>query len=183
MMKKSLLVVLALFSGCVLHAQKEYTFNEGPVRMQCKADSLFATVGKPWPWSCTIAGDISPYIDTPIGIQIKMKSREEFPQREIVGEGLKRVYPYTSTFETEYYLDLTGNSKINDPFATLIRPDDPSAPPEPIEGIEASLDGSFWLEVLIVEVTSYDPATKEVKVKDIAKGRVHGKLICPQCVV
>lgn len=178
-MRLALTLTLAL---TVCATRPHIPFNEGKPRIQCKAEFLTAVVGKPWPWACTIAGDLAPFAQTPIGIEIVTKYREPWPTRSIVGEGLKRVYPYKTTFETEYYLDLTGNSRPTGR-VEILRPGDPTAPPEPIEGIENSLDGSFWMEITFYEIVEYDPATQQISVKPIGKGRVNGRLTCPQCSV
>jgi hypothetical protein len=145
---------------------------------------LFAIVSKPWPWSCVVSGDLAAYADVPIAMAITTKMREEYPSRSVTGLGLKRIIPMSTTFDETYYRDLTGNSRLpNDRFAEILGPSDPRAPMEPIEGVEASLDGSFWMRIDLYEVTYFDPATKQISVKRIATGRVNGKLTCPQCAM
>jgi len=97
-----------------------------------------------------------------------------------VGEGLKRVYTYDSTFDIQYYLDITGHSKVTRG-DEILRPGDPTAPSEPIEGIETSLDGSFSLQVTLFEVLEIDPSGTHVKVHALSVGKVHGRLQCMQC--
>ena len=79
-------------------------------------------------------------------------------------------------------MDLTGHSRI-ERGDRIIRPGDPTYPMEPIEGIEGSLDGSFWLEITFYEILSYDPASQQIEVRVIGRGRVNGRLTCPQCAV
>lgn len=157
-------------------------FNEGPPRILCKADRLIANVNQPWPWACTVAGDLAPYEQNLIGIEIITTKREPWPTRSILGEGIHRVYPYSSTFDVDYYLELTGHVKIMPgELVEFIRPDDPSAPPEPMEGIDASLDGSFFLQVTLFEVLEIDPSGTKVKVRTLSVGKVRGRLQCMQC--
>lgn len=184
-MKKLILALALVLASCA--GKPQYVFNEGPARIDCKADSLFAQVDKPWPWSCTIAGNLAPYEQSVIGIEIITSGRELWPQRSVVGEGLKRVYAYESIFDEEYYLDLTGHAVINEEDILgrpeIISPDDPTYPAEPIEGIEASLNGDFYLEVRFVEIVDYNVVTGEATIKDLGRSRVRGRLSCPRCSV
>src|SRR5574341_742239 len=171
----------ALALGSCTHSPK-FNFNEGPPRVNCRPEqTMFAIVGKPFPWSCVIAGDLAKYADAPIAVEITVKMREDYPARSVVGLGLPRVFGRKTIFDEEYYRDLTGNTRIgpDDRNVEIIRPGDPTAPPEPIEGIEASLDGSFWIHVTFLEVTYYDPATRRADVRVIGSGRINGKLNCP----
>lgn len=188
MKRYSFVLVLFLYLVVVTCAncstKQRYKFNEGPVRVSCKAEQHFAMVNQPWSWACILEGDLSKYADSDIGIEITGKLRENEPSRSVVGTGLKRIYEYQTTFSEEYWRELTGHVVITDPRAELVSPDDPTYPAEPLEGLESSLDGSFYLEVAFYELIDYNPFASSVReAKLIAKGRFHGRLDCPQCTV
>lgn len=188
-MKRCTLLFLLLSSvaalGCANCAGKRYAPNEGPVRLECKAQSHFANVGDGWEWGCMVNGDLSAYQDSTIGIEVKAKGREEYPYRSIVGTGLKRFYGYTTELDEEYYRELTGNyvPGLGDRNTEVIERDDTRYPQESAAGIENELDGSFYFEVYLWELTENPDNPLEYIPKLIAQGKVRGKLGCNKCSV
>lgn len=166
------LTLLAL--SCNTH---RYAFNDGPPRATCQAEQFFAQVGKPWAWACTISGNLQPYAQETIGVQLTTYRMDEFPTRSL-SDGLRRMYGYHTTFDASYYLVLMGKQ----PWEPGERPDTSGpAPTEPIEGWEASFDGTFWIKVefFLVEMQGSEALIR----KKLTESTVRGRLACNSCAV
>ncbi len=182
MKRLAMAIGLLLLISC---SGKKYTFLEGPPRLDCKPVVHFALVDHPWEYTCIVEGDIARYAEASIGIEVVYKMREEWPQRAVVGLGLKRVYNFAVSFDEQYWRDLTARNRFNPSTDELISPGDPTVSEElrnPIEGLENSLNGEFWVTIEIVEIKNvfYD---NSMEIENIAKGRVMGRLDCPRCTI
>lgn len=169
-MKKALVAAVLLLASCSPR-QPRYGPTQGPPRLLCKAPNPFAWTDTPWPVVCFIDGDLS-LLPEHVAFRLTLSGQDYAFRSEVLSNLNRRVVQWNVVLTQDYWRIITGNKRIGpEERVEIIRPGDPGAPFEPIEGIEQSLDGTFR-----VTVEMLDGDTDE----RLAERSVSGRLNC-QC--
>jgi len=160
----SLLLALAHCGG----PRQRFGPTQGPPRLLCRGESIFAWTDTPWLVTCYVDGNLA-LLPEQVEFRLRLSGQDDYFSSSVISNLDRRTVAWHIVLTRDYWRNLTGNSRIgvDDRNIEVIRRDDPRYPMEPIEGLDASLDGGFRV---FVELRSGR--------KILARGQTVGQLNC-----